>query len=64
MGQITVFDGSTRYTHRNAGAPQDGLARQETKAAFNLRRCTLIKVSIERKELPPVTTARMENSRT
>jgi hypothetical protein len=34
------------------------------KATFNRRRCTLIKVSTERKELPPVTTARMENSRT
>jgi len=32
------------------------------KAAFSRRRCTLIKVSMERKELPPVMTASTENS--
>jgi hypothetical protein len=38
--------------------------QRRPNAAFSRGRCTLIKVSIERREFPPVTTARIENSRT
>ena len=33
--------------------------QRRPKAAFSRRRCTLMKVSMERKELPPVITARI-----
>ena len=38
--------------------------QRRPKAVFSRRRCTVMKVSMERWELPPVTTARIENSRT
>ena len=63
----TIMRFGARVGHGCAALLMDRTVRdlpsQIIQAAFIWRRCTLMKVSMERKELPPVTTARMANSR-